>query len=472
MLEALRRWYRGSPETPYVRPWGLSAPIAVLIVCLPLLRPLWEDPTQQSDNERARLATVAAIVERKSLAIDGAQLRNIRERICLPDGNPDKSAHRSYSAQPPVLAACLAIPYWLLHRLGFTFEHNYAVTTYLLTLLGSTLPVAVAAGIVYRLGRLFELHRLWRALLAFASVFGSGLISYATVINAHAPAAALMLAACGSFYHAAIARNRGEGHSWLALAGFAAALAAVIDLGSLAFMVLLILVILAMRWSPTARVGGILWYLLGALPPLALHAALTVPITGDLLPGFLHPELRPITAVADPPPAPPDAEDEEAPAGPTAMERALLRLLDGTLGPHGLLSHFPLVLLGIGGIGVVLHRHWPFATKMLAVVTLASALIVALAYAILGADWDQPMFATRWYVPFLPMIVFWTGAWLRQGHHPAAWTAAGLLLGFSVLVSMLGATAPFVRARHGEHTAYAAARQIYTAARTAPLINK
>ena len=40
MVAAIKRWYRNRVRNPYVRPWGLAAPILVLIVCLPLLRPL------------------------------------------------------------------------------------------------------------------------------------------------------------------------------------------------------------------------------------------------------------------------------------------------------------------------------------------------------------------------------------------------------------------------------------------------
>src|SRR5260370_1257356 len=66
---------------------------------------------------------------------------------------------------------------------------------------GATLPVAGAAGLIYRMGRLFELKRPLRTALAAIVVFGSGLISYAVVLNSHAPAAALVLCACGCIVH-------------------------------------------------------------------------------------------------------------------------------------------------------------------------------------------------------------------------------------------------------------------------------
>src|SRR2546428_299657 len=52
VLHSFRRYL----TKPHVRPWALSAPILVLLVCLPLLRPLRHpDPRDVSDDELARL---------------------------------------------------------------------------------------------------------------------------------------------------------------------------------------------------------------------------------------------------------------------------------------------------------------------------------------------------------------------------------------------------------------------------------
>jgi hypothetical protein len=54
-------------------------------------------------------------------------------------------------------------------------------------------------------------------------------------------------------------------------------------------------------------------YLTGASPPIVLHAVLTLPVTGDLRPGFLHTELgggtRPVAVALAPLPAPEDLDD-------------------------------------------------------------------------------------------------------------------------------------------------------------------
>src|SRR5438045_9776458 len=75
---------RLTPERPrkMVRPWALSAPILVLLVALPLLRPLrYPLPRQISDEEQARLATVQAIVEHRTLHIDATDFTTTRSKI-------------------------------------------------------------------------------------------------------------------------------------------------------------------------------------------------------------------------------------------------------------------------------------------------------------------------------------------------------------------------------------------------------
>src|SRR3954454_69028 len=87
-----------------VRPWALLGPVVVLIMTLPLLRPLRHpDPTAISDEELARLATVQAIVEHKTLAIDDTDFVSTHLKVRRQD--------HFYSDQPPVMSALLAPSY-------------------------------------------------------------------------------------------------------------------------------------------------------------------------------------------------------------------------------------------------------------------------------------------------------------------------------------------------------------------------
>ena len=71
-------------------------------------------------------------------------------------------------------------------------------------------------------------------------------------------------------------------------------------------------------------------------------------------------------------------------------------------------------------------------TKVLASVTLAGALLLLVLFTLRRADWHGEMFASQWFVVFLPMVVFWAGAWLRRRHGKIAWSVAAVLLAFSL----------------------------------------
>src|SRR5688572_25525041 len=86
---------------PHVRPWALSAPILVLLFCIPLLRPLRNpDPSQISDDELGRLATVQALVEHHTLDIDRSSLAPSRGTV--------RVGEKLYADQPPTLSVLLA----------------------------------------------------------------------------------------------------------------------------------------------------------------------------------------------------------------------------------------------------------------------------------------------------------------------------------------------------------------------------
>jgi hypothetical protein len=227
-----------------------------------------------------------------------------------------------------------------------------------------------------------------------------------------------------------------------------------------------------------------LLFVVGCTPALLLHAVLVVPITGDLSMGRTsHPELAigseilaaetlsplssewtssehsivlPSDAAAN------EAVDDEESADPFWLStgHTIGRFLAAMLGTHGLLSHFPIALLGVLGIGVIMHRHWPTSTKTLAAITALGALVIVIYFATMRLDPQEPMFASRRFVVFLPLLLFWSGAWLRRTHGNWAWGIVGSFMAFSVAVSLIGATFPFPRDGYSEYTVTAAARHL------------
>src|SRR3954453_8081621 len=124
-LHDIRRYF----TKPHVRPGALSSPILGLLICLPLLRPLRHpDPRDVSTDETARLATVQAIVENGTLALD--------ETLTNPPGQTIRGTDdRRYSDQPPVMAVLLSGSYWAMHRQGLTLDQNPILVPFLLTII-------------------------------------------------------------------------------------------------------------------------------------------------------------------------------------------------------------------------------------------------------------------------------------------------------------------------------------------------
>ena len=431
---------------PHVRPWALSAPILVLLICLPLLRPLRHpDPREISDSELNRLATVQSLVEHRTLAINGSSFK--------PTSGTIHKAGQTFSAQPPTMAVLLAGPYCVMRRFGLTFDKDPSLVEYLLTMLGVTIPVALAAGFMHHMGRIFELRRPIRAMLAIAVALGSGMVSYAVVLNAYAPAAALIIAAVSCFAHVAVSNKPRVTSGWVAVAGLCAALAATIDPAAVIFLVLFVFAIFAMRWRVSMKVGGVALYLLGAAGPLILHGALVTPITGDFLPPQLHREMSSSNAVTSAHPANlDDIDDSSSASWWDLFGMNLARVFAAFFGTHGILTHFPIVLLGIVGVAAVMHRHWPMTTKTLATATVVGACAIILVRCVVVNLGAGEMFGPQAFIVFLPLMLFWSGAWVRRQHHPATWVLAGCLLLFSVAVGLIGATNPCPRDGYERYT--------------------
>jgi hypothetical protein len=332
------------------------------------------------------------------------------------------------------------------------------------------------------MGRLFELRRPFRTGLALAVVLGSGLISYATVLNAHAPAAALAIASAGCLVHVTITNRRMHGSVWLVLSGLCAALAATLEPAAVVFVVLFAAVVLALRWTLVQRLAGLCVFLAGAAGPLLAHVALVQRTTGNVWQGSglgsasvaQRPQTQAsesaaegLTALLSPDGTAAEGagngdygEDSEPESAWGSFWTGVGRVATAFVGRHGVLSHFPVVILGVLGVTMVMHRHWPSTTKVLATATLVGGLIIIVAYALRAADWTQAMFATRWFVVFLPLTVFWSGVWLRRHHRPASWALAGVLLAFSMVVSLIGATGPLPRDGFNVYTAAGAVRNL------------
>ncbi len=231
-----------------------------------------------SGNDRSRWATVRALVDHGTYAID--------EVIADPGWDTiDKVQHRDrhgtprlYSSKPTLLPTLLAGPYWLLQRItGWTLAtHPYHVGRTMLVLV-NVLPMLVyfwlLAKTVERLG-----GSDWgRLFVMAAATLGTFLTTFAVVLNNHLIAAvAVMISLHSALVILTTEEEQNTPWRHYIFAGLAAAFAAANELPALAYLALLSVLILwhSPRRAALAYLPGVLLVVAGAFGTnYAAHAS-------------------------------------------------------------------------------------------------------------------------------------------------------------------------------------------------------
>lgn len=400
--------------------------VVLALFALVLLLFTKDEPGSWADG--SRLGTIQALVEHGTLQLD--------ETDYLWQGDKIQVDGHFYSHQPPMLAVLGAVPYAALHLAGRAIDdaHTYRVLTWVLVGLPLLLGLRALGLLLRRAG----CGDLWSTAILLLACFGTLVLPYALVLNQHGTAAGLVLLALG-----AIAARRPM------TAGVLLSLAGTIDMTALfaAFACLL----------PVWRLGGaqaLARTVLGALPPLALHAGINLAVVGDLVPFALHLEafrypLSPFLLMSL------TGAGEEDPAGTQA-----LYLWRASFGQSGLFSHHPVLLLALAaGVALAFRRRAGVARHdasapglppgMLAAVALFSAGIAGY-YLTQSRNLGGSAFGVRWFTVFSPALALFPAAWI--GSRPPGWRASPGLFGlvaaaglWSIAASALGAVQPWTK---------------------------
>jgi hypothetical protein len=165
-------------------------------------------PYAASDNDSSRLATIEAIVDYHTLAIDNTVYVPPGSVNAPPEHRPflvrengwDGNKHRDgtmdklyihghfYSDKPMVPAVLLAGPYWVTQQLfGLRARERPDVFAYLMTLLLSGIPYVIAVVAVARTARLLGLAPRLNLLLTASFAFATVAAAYTRHLNSHSP---------------------------------------------------------------------------------------------------------------------------------------------------------------------------------------------------------------------------------------------------------------------------------------------
>lgn len=466
-IERLRRRQR-------FRYWATLLPVLILAMALPLLRPLRHpDPRGISDEEWVRLEAIRELAStgRFSLAPERVEGRSGVVRVSAIEGGPE----RALPLQEPTLSVMGAGVYQVLRLSGVRAVPEGVLGPYLLTVVLSTLPVAGCASLLYRCARVLELSRGKRVVLALACVACAGLLPFATVLSPYPMAALCVTGAAACVLHVVTVRELPGGAGWLLLGGFLCGLGPAVHPSVAPLSAVLVLLPLAIPWRRRRRrLAGVVLMLVGAAAPVAGHKLLmsayagTSPATTgwagwggwtveSVVAGWTTASsaagAEPLTAPASGPatvPASPSADDESATPRPGPWPSPeVLQALATFFGRFGVLTHVPAVLLGVAGVGATLIRHWPTATRRIAVACLLGVAVPLGLWALGPARSGERMYGPVPVVAVLPLLMLWGGVYLRQGWAGSKFVnravAGWALVAFSVAVSVVGMFDPFRR---------------------------
>lgn len=230
-----------------------------------------------SSNDRSRWATVRALVEHETFAIDAVVEEPNWDTIDMV-----KHDGKLYSSKPPLLPVLMAGEYWFIHKVtGCTLgTHPYEIGRFMLITI-NVVPLVFAFVV---LGRLLERFGVsdWGRLFTFAAAaFGTFLTTFAIAINNHLIAAVAALLAVAAAVP--IWCDREQRARYFFGAGFFSAFAAANELPALSLMGLLGLLLL--RRDPLRTLGF-------GLPGAALVAAAFFGTNywavGDWQPAYTH----------------------------------------------------------------------------------------------------------------------------------------------------------------------------------------
>lgn len=384
-------------------------------VAFGLLAVLTHGQVFRAGNDASRWAQVEAIVDYGEPSIDRSQFAWTIDRVTL-DGH-------LYSNKPPVLSLAAAGTYWLVRWVtGGSLADPVARQrlVYLVTLLLVGGSAAWLVGEMSRaLARRPDVGAEEASLVLAATACGTTLTSFATTLNNHTVAAALLFAA----WHAAW---RGEGGR----AGLWGGLAACVDIVPGAGMLPFLALSLRRRHRGTIRRFAVSVAACAALGVLADFLIVGHPWPPKLVPRAV------------------DASAEIAPSvAGVVLPQGWTYPLEALFGWRGFFSLSPVLLFGAAGLGLVAwgRRESPGSRPVprpeaIDARWLACGIAVQIVFHVLFAgSFGGWSYGFRYLIPIAPLLLYFAPAVMR-GAGRTGFVAA---LAPSVLVALLGAYNPW-----------------------------
>lgn len=351
-------------------------------------------------NSASRFLTIESLAERGSFTID--EKNNLTNDKVFIDGH-------YYSSKPPVLSVMGAGVYFILHQLfnlhfpddiAFTrnsdlsVTHSPSVVIYLVTIILAGFSYLLLLYHFYLSLRFFKIEQKYKSLLILGLAFGTLYLPYATSLNNHVVVGAFLFM---SFYHLLKIKIEKLGYKRLrtsvVYSGLFCSLAAVADLPTGMIFLGLFFVYYLFTIKPKKL---LIFYILAAVPLLALHFYLNLLIIGDFLPAQLHPEYWEVDPIGLP-----------QLSGQEVKPSIVYYLFHIFIGKRGLLLYTPILAFSFYSIFRIVRRKDHSFNKE-AVLVLAGFVLITLFYCLLIRGYAGRTFGFRWFIAVTPLLYFFT----------------------------------------------------------------
>jgi hypothetical protein len=372
-----------------------------------------------SPNDASRMATVQALVEHGTFAIDKTAFITTFDKVFV-------NGH-FYSDKPPFPSIIGAAIYTPLFHLGLRLSEGRSAAYYLITLFTMKTWLLVALWCFYRALRLTGLDEGPRRWAVGALALGSLMLPWTSVFNNHGLAASFVTIGFCAFLEA---RDREDGRIPIAAAGIFFGLAAVCDLPTSAIYAAFALRVVA---TPGLRRHMAL-FLLPCSITVIPYLLVNYQISGSILPlqinkeFFIYPGSHWIGSGEL--------------SGIAANEPGfILAYAWGCLfGNNGFILYNPLLLIAVPMVLTEIWRRRPFWREALAV--LGATCVIFLYYVVMTNNEGGGSFSIRWFVPLLPVLLFFLHGFLDRitQFRIVTFTTLAVLSG---LIAVIGVATPW-----------------------------
>jgi hypothetical protein len=385
-------------------------------------------------NDTSRVAAIESLVERGTWAIDGSSWVNVtQDKILIHDA--------FYSDKMPLFSVIGAGVYALIHLLGGSLASNCSAAAQFcayswLTLALVSVPAAILMWLFFDHAIRMKMP-IWAAIVGTIALgAGTMILPYSLVLNHHVPAAACVFASFFLLRQGAAEEippasplSRRDMRIRLFVAGLLGALAISFDVlsGVIAATLFGIAVVRYRSWS--------LFFVLGALVPLAATAVLDYQIAHTILPPYTVTDAYNYPGSAFP----------ASIAGNGTPDDYAAYAFRMFLGGKGLFAYNPLLLFAlVGAVSVALNRLHSMRVEGAMVLLGFIALCIYLATN--TGNYGGTSYGERWFIVSIPILfsfVFFVPPLGAASWRRAAWIIFMPLLALSVFSSFQGAQAPW-----------------------------